>query len=172
MQGAHGLSCSTECGILVPRPGIEPTSLALQGRFLTTDPPGKSPKLFPCTSIRCPGRDWGWGRILETASFFGLGQGGERQEAPSISPESSLTRRKNLMTLKKQEQTFYLQIQGIKIYHSPMQNSPVSSSGGRLEMNPDLGSHHDTRGHLPLKGHRTLFHPNQPQIQSRVWLEG
>ena len=36
---AHGLSCSTACGILVPRPGITPTSPALQGRFLTTGPP-------------------------------------------------------------------------------------------------------------------------------------
>ena len=29
-------------GILVPRPGIEPVSSALQGRFSTTGPPGKS----------------------------------------------------------------------------------------------------------------------------------
>ena len=36
---AHGLSCSAACGILVPRPGIKPTSPALQGRFLTTGPP-------------------------------------------------------------------------------------------------------------------------------------
>jgi len=27
---------------LVPRPGIEPASLGLQGRFLTPGPPGKS----------------------------------------------------------------------------------------------------------------------------------
>ena len=39
---AHGLRCSKACGILVPWPGIKPTSLALQGRFLTTRPPGKS----------------------------------------------------------------------------------------------------------------------------------
>ena len=53
---AHGLSsyatwafivaagwfcCSVACGILVSQPGIEPTSPALQGRFLTTAPPGK-----------------------------------------------------------------------------------------------------------------------------------
>ena len=30
------------CGLLVPWPGIEPTSPGLQGRFLTTGPPGKS----------------------------------------------------------------------------------------------------------------------------------
>ena len=39
---AHGLSCPTLCGILVPRPGIEPASPALEGGFLTTVPPGKS----------------------------------------------------------------------------------------------------------------------------------
>ena len=42
----HRLSCSAECGILVPRPGIEPLSLALQSGFLTTGPPGKSSKSF------------------------------------------------------------------------------------------------------------------------------
>ena len=41
-----GLSCSHTCRILVPWPGIEPTSLALQGGFLTTGPPGKSPLFF------------------------------------------------------------------------------------------------------------------------------
>ena len=30
------------CEILVPRPGIEPTSPALEDKFLTTGPPGKS----------------------------------------------------------------------------------------------------------------------------------
>ena len=40
---AHGLSCPEACGILVPRPGIEPASPALEGGFLTTGPPGKSP---------------------------------------------------------------------------------------------------------------------------------
>ena len=38
----HRLSCSAACGILVPLPGTEPTSPALQGRCLTTGPPGKS----------------------------------------------------------------------------------------------------------------------------------
>ena len=37
-----GLSCPAACGILVPRPGMEPASPALEGRFLTTEPPGKS----------------------------------------------------------------------------------------------------------------------------------
>ena len=39
---ARGLSCSKACGILVPQPGIEVMSPVLQGRFLTTEPPGKS----------------------------------------------------------------------------------------------------------------------------------
>jgi len=38
----HGLSCPKTCGILVPHPGIEPMSLALEGGFYTTGPPGKS----------------------------------------------------------------------------------------------------------------------------------
>ena len=42
----HGLSCPVACGILVPQPGIEPTSPTLEGRFLITGPPGKFPKLL------------------------------------------------------------------------------------------------------------------------------
>ena len=38
---AHGLSCPTACGILVPPPGIKPMSPALEGGFLTTGLPGK-----------------------------------------------------------------------------------------------------------------------------------
>ena len=37
-----GLNCSVVCGILVPRPGIEPLSPVLVGGFLSTGPPGKS----------------------------------------------------------------------------------------------------------------------------------
>ena len=33
--GAGWLSCPVACGILVPRPGTEPVSPALQGGFLT-----------------------------------------------------------------------------------------------------------------------------------------
>ena len=40
---AWGLSCLVACGILVPRPGIKSTFPALEGRFLTTGLPGKSP---------------------------------------------------------------------------------------------------------------------------------
>ena len=39
---ARGLSCPAACGILVPRPGIDPASLALEGGFLTTGQPVKS----------------------------------------------------------------------------------------------------------------------------------
>ena len=43
---ARRLSCPTACGILVPRPGIEPVSPALEGGFLPTGPPGKSLYVF------------------------------------------------------------------------------------------------------------------------------
>ena len=33
------------CGMLAPRPGIEPTPPALEGKVLTTGPPGKSLKV-------------------------------------------------------------------------------------------------------------------------------
>ena len=31
------------CGVLAPQLGIEPAPLALEGKVLTTEPPGKSP---------------------------------------------------------------------------------------------------------------------------------
>ena len=37
----HGLNYPSTCGILVPWPGIEPRSLALEGGFFTTGPPRK-----------------------------------------------------------------------------------------------------------------------------------
>ena len=39
---ARGLSCPMACGILVPQPGIEPMSPALEGGFFMSGPPGKS----------------------------------------------------------------------------------------------------------------------------------
>ena len=36
------LGCPTACGILVPRTGIKPACLALEGGFLTPGAPGKS----------------------------------------------------------------------------------------------------------------------------------
>ena len=41
-----GLSCPLAYGILVPWSGIELVSPALEGGFLTTGPPGKSPIAF------------------------------------------------------------------------------------------------------------------------------
>ena len=38
----HRLSCPVAHGILVPQPGIEPGSPALEAGFLTTGQPGKS----------------------------------------------------------------------------------------------------------------------------------
>ena len=38
----HRLNCSVVCEILVPQPGIEPSSPALQGGFLITGLLGKS----------------------------------------------------------------------------------------------------------------------------------
>ena len=46
LQFQHELSRPEACGILVPQPGIEPASLALEGQFLTYGPPGKSQKSF------------------------------------------------------------------------------------------------------------------------------
>ena len=40
----HEPGCSVARGILVPWPVIEPVSPALQGRFLTTELPEKSPE--------------------------------------------------------------------------------------------------------------------------------
>ena len=46
LVSVRGFSSPVACGILVPRPTIELTSPVLQGRFLTTRPPGKSPNLL------------------------------------------------------------------------------------------------------------------------------
>ena len=42
----HGLSCHAACWVLVPWPGIEPISPALQGGFLITGPLGKPLVIF------------------------------------------------------------------------------------------------------------------------------
>ena len=42
----HGLSCPAACGILAPQPGIQSASPALEDGFLTTGPPGKSPRIL------------------------------------------------------------------------------------------------------------------------------
>ena len=46
---AHRLRSSAACGIIVPQPWFEPLSPALQGRFLTTGPPGKSLYFHSCS---------------------------------------------------------------------------------------------------------------------------
>ena len=43
---AFGLHFPAACGILVPPQGMELESLALKGRFLTTEPLGKVPNFF------------------------------------------------------------------------------------------------------------------------------
>ena len=40
LAAVPGFSCSGACGVLVPRPGDKPTSLALEGRFSATGPQG------------------------------------------------------------------------------------------------------------------------------------
>ena len=48
------LSCLLACGILVPPPGIKLMSSALEGRVLTTGPPGKFHSgLLPLSFLRC-----------------------------------------------------------------------------------------------------------------------
>ena len=48
--GARGLSCQTACRILVPQPGTELASLALQGGFLISGQIRKVPQICP---LRC-----------------------------------------------------------------------------------------------------------------------
>ena len=45
LVAACELRCPVTCGILVLQPGIKFASLALEGEFLTTGPPGKSPSM-------------------------------------------------------------------------------------------------------------------------------
>ena len=52
---ACGLTGSMACGILVPRPGIEPVSPALQGGFLAAAPPGKSQGHTVLSGVPSPG---------------------------------------------------------------------------------------------------------------------
>ena len=70
---AHWLTCPMACGVLVPRPRIEPASPALDGRFLTTGPPGKS----QVTS-------WGYCQARPGVTCSGAGESGD------VSPPSGL----------------------------------------------------------------------------------
>ena len=55
---ARRLSCLKAYEILVPWPGIDPMSLTLEGRFLTSDPPEKSQHFLLRIYLHCcpPGR--------------------------------------------------------------------------------------------------------------------
>ena len=55
---AHRLSCPDACGILVPRPGIEPTSPALAGGFISTGQPASALTTAFVQRIRA---FWGFG---------------------------------------------------------------------------------------------------------------
>ena len=46
------------CGILVPRPGMEPTCPVVEGRFLTTGPPGSPKKTLYLSEIIRKGHQW------------------------------------------------------------------------------------------------------------------
>ena len=48
---ACGLGCPMACGILLPLPGIELAYPGLQGRFLSTGPPGKSVSHFKTRGV-------------------------------------------------------------------------------------------------------------------------
>ena len=58
VAAAPRLSCSAACGILVPQPGIEPTSPALQDRFFTTGPQEKSHLFYFKISLSCCSISW------------------------------------------------------------------------------------------------------------------
>ena len=49
MGSLVGLSGPMACRTLVPRPGVDPVFPVMEGRFLATGPPRKSP---PCSFIR------------------------------------------------------------------------------------------------------------------------
>ena len=51
LVAARGLSCPAARGILVPQPGMEPTSPALEGGFLTTGPREKPLLLNPSERV-------------------------------------------------------------------------------------------------------------------------
>ena len=76
---AQGLSCSLACRILVSWPGIEPESPGLQGRFLTTGPPGKS----WCGFFSCGMRTFSYG-MRDLVLWRGIKPGPPAWEMPNI----------------------------------------------------------------------------------------
>ena len=59
------------CGALVPQPGIEPVSLALEGKVLTTGPLGKYPHISHLEGACLPGS----GKMVPTEGCWTLSQG-------------------------------------------------------------------------------------------------
>ena len=57
------------CGVLVSPPGIESTSLALQGRCLTTGPPGKSLKWYSVNTYCGKVLSEVWSHLLFTTNL-------------------------------------------------------------------------------------------------------
>ena len=72
------LSCPAACGILAPWPGIEPGSPALQGRFLTTGPPGKSHVLSGFWESQLKGLSGWWRESLHLLSALKFLKGKEK----------------------------------------------------------------------------------------------
>ena len=69
------LSCAAACRILVPQPGIKPTSPALQGRFSTTGPPGSPCLSLPIISFSLSGwvfSTWSSSQLLRYPHFLVL----------------------------------------------------------------------------------------------------
>ena len=75
-----GLVAPRHVGILVPPLGTEPTSVALQGGFLTTGPPGKSRQyvISPLGYKLCAGGWFGFVHSLLSPQHLGQGLGGAR----------------------------------------------------------------------------------------------
>ena len=88
---AHGLSCPVACGILVPRPGIEPASPALEGGFFTTGPPGKS---LPTFKTALPG-DFPGGPVVGTSLSSAGGVGSIPGQGAKI-PHDSWPKNQNV----------------------------------------------------------------------------
>lgn len=53
LTGCSRFSCSAACEMLVPQPGTEPMSPALQDGFFTTGQPGKPLLFFSFQALRC-----------------------------------------------------------------------------------------------------------------------
>ena len=63
------------CGILAPRPGIEPAPPALEGEVLTTGPPGKSPGIWFLWNPSHLGAGKVWVMAIVACAFFDSGRG-------------------------------------------------------------------------------------------------